>query len=339
MASRELEKKSMVGNLVTGGSGFLGGHLVEALVARGEKVRALVRPTSKTAHLESLGVELAYGDLTDVQSLRTATQGMERVYHCAALAADWGAWETFQAANVTGVGNLLEAALEAGVGRFIHVSTTDIYGYPDYPADETAPYQPRGWQYGDTKIEGERLVWAYYHQHGLPITVVRPANIYGPRSTSFVLEIVELLKQNGMVHIGKECKPAGLAYVTNVVDVLLRAADSESSVGQAYNVSDGSDITWRQYVNQLAEITGMPSPSVVIPYRLAYLAGWAMEKAYGALRIENRPLLTRMFAELFGTHQGFSINKARRELGYEPRVDFDEGLRRVEVWLRQTGSI
>jgi nucleoside-diphosphate-sugar epimerase len=325
-------------NLVTGSSGFLGSHLVEALVARGERVRVLVQTTSKIAHLESLGVELAYGDLTDVQSLRTATQGIEHVYHCAALAADWGTWEAFHTANVTGVRNLLEAALEAGVSKFIHVSTTDVYGHPDYPADETAPYRLRGWSYGDTKIEGERLVWAYYQQHGLPIAVVRPASIYGPRSTTFVLEIVELLKSGGMAHIGRGGRPAGLAYVTNVVDLLLRAADSERSIGQAYNAADGLDVTWQQYVDRLAEILGVPSPRVVIPYRLAYLAGWAMEKTYGALRIGTRPLLTRMAAEVFGTHQGFPIDKARRELGYKPKVGFDEGMRRVEAWLHQTGS-
>ena len=252
-------------NLVTGGSGFLGSHLVEALLARGEKVRALVRPTSKTVHLASLGVELAYGDLSDVQSLRTATRDVERVYHCAALAADWGTREAFHAANVTGVRNLVEMSLEAGVNKFVHVSTTDVYGHPDYPADETAPYRLRGWHYGDTKIEGEQLVWAYHRQHGLPVTVVRPVNIYGPRSTTFVLEIVELLKSGSMVHIGSGRKPAGLAYVTNVVDVMLRAADSESSVGQAYNTSDGSDVTWRQYVDRLAEIVGVSSPRIVIP--------------------------------------------------------------------------
>jgi nucleoside-diphosphate-sugar epimerase len=326
-------------NLVTGGSGFLGSHLVAALLARGEKVRALVRPTSKTVHLASLGVELAYGDLSDVQSLRTATRDVERVYHCAALAADWGTREAFHAANVTGVRNLVEMALEAGVNKFVHISTTDVYGHPDYPADETASYRLRGWHYGDTKIEGEQLVWAYHRQHGLPLTVVRPVNIYGPRSTTFVLEIVELLKSGSMVHIGSGRKSAGLAYVTNVVDVMLRAADSESSVGQAYNTSDGSDVTWRQYVDRLAEIMGVSSPRIVIPYRLAYLTGWAMEKIYGALRIEARPLLTRMTAELFGTDQAFPIDKARRELGYEPGVDFDEGIRRVEAWLRQIGPV
>ncbi|MCK4787404.1 MAG: NAD-dependent epimerase/dehydratase family protein, partial [Desulfobacteraceae bacterium] len=102
-------------NLVTGGSGFLGSHLVETLVARGENVRALVRPTSNKALLETLGVELAYGNLNDIQSLRAAMRGIERVFHSAAFATDWGSWETFRCANVTGVSNLLETALEAGV--------------------------------------------------------------------------------------------------------------------------------------------------------------------------------------------------------------------------------
>ncbi len=325
--------------LVTGGSGFLGSHLVEALVARGAAVRALVRPTSRVDHLRGLGVELVQGTLEDAHSLQAVAQGVERVYHCAALAADWGAWEAFRAANVTGVRNLLEAALAAGVGKFVHVSTTDVYGHPDAPVDETAPYRLRGWPYGDTKIEGESLVWDYHREHNLPVTVVRPANVYGPRSTSFVIEIVDLLKSGTMIHIGDGHNPAGLAYVTNVVDVILRAGDSETSVGRAYNVSDGSRVTWRQYVDRLAEIVDVPSPRVVVPYRLAYAIGWAMERVYGALRIQARPLLTRMAAELFGTDQGFSIERARRELGYEPQVGFGEGMRRVGAWLRETGAI
>ena len=326
--------------LVTGASGFLGSHLAEALVARGERVRALVRPTSKIAYLQSLGVELAYGDLTDEQSLRTALQVIERVYHCAALVADWGdSWAAFRAANVTGLRSLLAAATAVGVHRFIHVSTSDVYGYPDHPVDETAPYRLRGWPYGDTKIEGEQLVWAYHHEHGLPITIVRPVTVYGPRSIPFVVEIVALLKRGSMAYIGGGRKPAGLGYVTNVVDLLLRAADSERSLGQAYNASDGSNITWRQYVGRLAAIVGAPNPRLVIPYRPAYLAGWAMERFYAALRIKARPLLTRLAVELMGTDQAFTIDKARRELGYEPAVDFDEGMRRVEVWLRERNAV
>lgn len=205
---------------------------METLVARGEKVRVLVRPTSKVAYLESLKVELVYGYLNNIQSLRKAIRNIERVYHCAALAADWGIWERFRSTNLTGVHNLLEATLEVGVRKFIHVSNTDVYGKPDYPADETTPYRLRSWPYGDTKIEGEQLVWTYFKKHHLPVTIVRPVNISGPRSITFVSDIVELLKSVSMIHIRNGGKPTGLAYVTNVVDVIIRAADNKHSVGQ-----------------------------------------------------------------------------------------------------------
>ncbi|HVO37847.1 MAG TPA: NAD-dependent epimerase/dehydratase family protein [Spirochaetia bacterium] len=326
-------------SLVTGASGFLGGHLAEALVRRGEKVRALVRRTSNTAHLQGLGVELVLGDLGDTASLRSAARGVDRVYHCAGLVSDWGTWEAFHAANVTGVANVLEAARDASVARLIHISTTDVYGYPDRPADETAPHIKRGWPYGDTKIDGERLVWDFSRRSGLPVTVIRPDSIYGPRSTSFVVEIVSLLRKGSMMHVGRGDQPAGLAYVGNVVDLILLAADSEKSIGQAYNAADGSDVTWRQYVRRLAEIVGVPDPRTTIPYRPAYALGWTMEKVYSLFGVKSRPLITRMAVEIFGTDLGFPVEKARRELGYEPRVGLDEGMRRVESWLRSTGIL
>lgn len=326
-------------NLVTGGTGFLGSHLVESLLARGEPVRALVRPGSNTVLLEQLGVELVTGSLDHRDTLNAATVGVNRVYHCAALAADWGPWAAFETANVRGVRNLLDASLAAGIEKFIHISTTDVYGHPDYPVDEQAPYRLRGWPYGDTKIRGEQLVWDYHRQHDLPVTVIRPVNIYGPRSMTFVGEIVELLQKGKMVHIGVADKPAGLAYVGNVVDLILLAADANNSVGQAYNASDGSTVSWRTYVNLLADISSVPEPRIAIPRRLGYGLGWAMEKGYGLLNIRLRPLLTRMAVELFATNQGFPIDKASRELDYEPRVEFSAGMEKVETWLRETGTI
>ena len=317
----------------------MGSHLVEALVKRGEQVRVLVRPTSKTEHLEQLGVELYLGDLDDIHSLRRATQDIDIVYHCAALAADWGSWEKFDKINVAGTRNLLQAALGRRVDKFIHISTTDVYGYPNSPVDETAPFRFRGWPYGDTKIKAEETVWEYYHQKGLPISVVRPVNIYGPRSTTFVLEIAGLLKKKGMVHIGNGLKSAGLVYVTNVVDVMLLVADNDISIGQAYHASDGSNVTWPQYVNRLADIIGAPHPRISIPYRPAYIIGWLMEKIYRTLAVKTRPLLTRMAVEFLETDHGFSIEKSQKDLNYTPIVDFEEGMQHVKDWLLQIGFI
>ena len=325
--------------LVTGGTGFLGGHLVEALAKRGEQVRVLARPGSKTEHIDQLGIEIIQGDLGDIPSLKKATRDVEFIYHCAALAADWGSWEDFEKINVVGTRNLLQAAVEGAVNKFIHISTTDVYGYPNSRVDETAPFRFRGWPYGDTKIKAEQSVWDYHRQHGLPVTVVRPLNIYGPRSTTFVLEIAELLKNGKMVHIGKGHKSAGLVYVTNVVDVILLAAENDISNGRAYHASDGSNVTWPQYVNGLADIIGAAHPKISLPYRPAYFIGWLMENIYGALAVKSRPLLTRMAVELVGTDQGFSIEKAQKELNYTPKVDFENGMQLVENWLKRIGII
>ena len=142
-----------------------------------------------------------------------------------------------------------------------------------------------------------------------------------------------------MVHIGNGLKSAGLAYVTNVVDVILLTAGSDISIGQAYNASDGSNVTWRQYVNRLADIIGVPHPIITLPYKPAYIIGWLMEKIYGALAAKNRPLLTRMAVELVGTDQNYSIAKARKDLNYKPNVDFEKGMQDVKNWLCQIGYI
>ena len=325
--------------LVTGGSGFLGGHLVEALVKRGDGVRALVRCTSDTKHLNLPGVELFPGDIGDIHSLRKAIKHIDIVFHCAAIAADWGSWEEFENVNVFGTRNILQAALEERVKKFLHVSTTNVYGWPNSIVDEKAPFRSRGWPYGDTKIRAEQAVWEHHRKYGLPISVIRPLNIYGPRSTTFVLEIADLLKKGSMLHIGKKDKAAGLVYVTNVVDVMLMAADKDISIGQAYHASDGSDISWTQYVNCLADIIGTPHPRITIPYRPAYVIGWLMEKIYRALAVQSRPLLTRMAVEVFATDQGFSVEKAQRDFNYTPKVRFEEGMQRVKDWLIDVGYI
>jgi oxidoreductase len=326
--------------LVTGGSGFLGSHLVDRLSSLGENVRVLVRSTSNIEHLKRVkNVEVVYGDLGDVQSLEKATAGIEYIFHCAALASDWGSWNDFYHVNVECLRNLLNVLVNCNIKRLIHISTTDVYGYPNYPADEDAPYKSRGIPYCDTKIAGEKLVWQYFKKHKLPVTVIRPVNIYGPRSITFGYDIAKLLKDGSMVHISNGNKPAGLAYVGNVVDAIILTAENKASIGHAYNISDGSHVTWRKYVNRLAKITGLSKPKIVIPYKLAYMTGWIMEKYYGAFSIKGKPLLTRMAAELFGTNQGFPIKKAKQELGYKPKVDFDEGMYKTKFWLRESKLI
>jgi nucleoside-diphosphate-sugar epimerase len=321
-------------SLVTGASGFIGGHLVHALVASGDQVRILVRPSSDLRHVASLDVDRRVGDLTDPRSLRTAIAGMDRVFHCAAVVSDWGAPAVFRAVNVKGTENLLAAALEARVQRFVHVSSTDVYGHTGHLATEDAPFRYRGWPYGDTKIDAEKAVWAYAGR-GLPVTVVRPATVYGPRA-GIVIEIAKLLRQKEMVFIGTGETDVGLCYVENLTTALLLASGSDIGLGRAYNVADGLGITWEHFVNRLARFLGQDVLRRRLPYKVAYAAAWVLERWAQILPQPSRPLLTRMSVELLGTPQCFPTLRVRKELGWEPRVDFEEGMRRLEMWMRSS---
>jgi nucleoside-diphosphate-sugar epimerase len=320
-------------DLVTGATGFIGSHLVNSLVEEGRQVRALLRREGDSHALRSIGVEVVHGDITHPDSLPPALEGVDRVFHCAALVSDWGTWDDFRLTNVRGVENMLSAALVAGVRRFLHLSTTDVYGFPRRPGGEDQPYVYRGWPYGDTKIEGEKKVWQFHRNHGLPVTVIRPANVYGVGSRSFVLEIGQLLKQGDMIRLGRGRPSAGLCSVHNLVTCILLAARTENSVGQAYNVTEDSLLSWSEFTDLLAEKAGLPGPRVTLPRRVAYLAGSLMEKMGNPARSSGRPLLTRMAVELFTADQSFSIDKARRDLGYHPTGSAADSMGDMASWL------
>lgn len=321
-------------SLVTGATGLIGSHLVDALVLRGERVRALVRPTSDARRLRALGVEIYIGTLRDNATLMAAAKGVERVYHCAALVSDWGVPEDFEETNVRGVRNVLAAATRAGVSKFVHLSTTDIYGYPGRPAVESEKPSPRGFPYADSKIEGEALVWNHHRTVGLPVCIIRPATVYGPRC-EFVVQLIEALRRRRAVLIDQGQHVAGLTYVGNLVDALILAADSQASVGQAYNITDGSKVTWRQYLDALADLAEVPRATRSYSHDFAYALASAWEVYYHLLGRSQRPFLTRMFVELMGTDHEYPIDKAQRGLGYRPRVSFEEGIKHTGDWLRQ----
>jgi len=326
-----------VADLVTGGAGFIGSHLARALAGGGNRVRILLRPGGRTDRLAGARVAWIEGDLEDRDSLDRAVTGVDRVFHCAALVSDWGDPGAFHAANVRGVANLLAACRDGGVRRLVHLSTTDVYGFPDRPVAETAPYRYRGWPYGDTKIDGEKLVWAEARGSGLAVTVIRPANVYGPGSESFVGEIADRLRTRSMVRIGRP-RPAGLCHVDNLVDCILRAAASPRAVGRAYNVTDGNGMSWATFADLLADALAEPRPRWTLPRPAAYAAAWCAERVHRARGRARRPLLTRMAVEILGTDQSFSIARARRDLGYAPRREAADSMAALARWVKEERS-
>ncbi len=312
--------------------------MAQALVEQGELVRILARTSSNLSHLDGLPIEIVYGSLDDVERINQAAAGCRVIYHCAGAATDWASWKTYYTANVTGVQNMVDAA--AGVGtleRLVHVSTSDVYGFPVQACDETHPLTDIGLPYNRTKIMGERIVWEA-SRGGLPVTVLRPASIYGPRSKDFVFEIAALIMKSQMIVASGGRSRAGLAYVDNVVDCLIRAARAPDALGQAYNVRDETDETWRQYVDALADVLGKPRPRLSLPAGLAFMLARLFEGTYRTLRLTGRPLFTRHAVLVLCRDQGYSVTKAQRELDFESHISFEEGIRRSAAWFLENLS-
>jgi acetylornithine/succinyldiaminopimelate/putrescine aminotransferase/nucleoside-diphosphate-sugar epimerase len=325
--------------LVTGASGFVGGHLAERLVREGYQVRCLVRAGSDTSRLDPLGVELAVGDLTSARSLRRATDGCRYVLHCGALVSDWATVDEISAINVGGTRDLLSASLAASVERFVHFSTTDVYGYPgDAAVDETYQSARFANWYAQTKVDAEAEVRRAASVDGLETVILRPATIYGPRSVDVVGEIAKAIRGRNMVLVGGGRAVAGLVYVENLIDVALLALREDAAPGQAFNVTDGLEVTWRQFTDGLADGLGCPPVRWSMPYWLAHGLGFTMEHGYRAARRATRvrwpPLLSRQAVHVLGRAQRFEAAKARELLGWEPRVSYEDGLQKTVEWLR-----
>jgi len=330
-------------NLVTGGTGLLGSHIIEKLTAAGQPVRALVRRGSDTSVLDGWGVEKAVGDLTDPASLAEAAKGVHTVYHAAAQVGDWGPWGRFVAVTIKGTANMLAAARQAGVKRFLHVSSISSYGHPDGEGlvlDETAPlgmHLHRWSYYSRAKVEAEKLVRAAYARGELAVTIVKPSWLYGPRDRASMPRLIRAVRTGKAKIIGDGRNQLNLTYAGNEAEGCILAATAERAVGQTYNLSNDGEITLEQYLNKIAACLGARPVTRKVPYRLAYGAAFMMELLGHALRRKKPPLVTRYAVWLMGRRCFFSCEKARRELDWQPTVGYDAGIERAVRWCLDNG--
>jgi nucleoside-diphosphate-sugar epimerase len=325
--------------LITGATGFIGGRLAQSMVEQGKQVRCLVRASSDTSALDKLDVEIAVGNLVDAHSLARAAEGCRYVLHCGALVSDWATAEEIVGTNVAGTRNLLQASVDASVQRFVHFSSTDVYGYPGGAAiDEThSPTRFRNW-YAQTKLAAEAEVRRAEGALALGTVILRPATVYGPGSTRVVGEIAKAIRNRSMVLVDGGRAIAGLCYVDNLLDAALLALGHEAARGQTFNVSDGLRVTWREFTDALAQGLGCSPVRWSMPYWLANGIGFSLEHGYRLLRKTTRlttpPLLSRQAVHVLGINQDFSSRRAREVLGWEPRVGYAAGLEATLAWLQ-----
>lgn len=321
--------------LVTGAAGLLGGHMVDALVERGERVRAFVRADDDGARLARLGVDVRRGDLRDRAAVRAAVAGVEVVHHCAARTGPWGPEADHRAVNVYALKALVDAALAAGVRRILHVSSITVHGNDiGGSAGEDARLRQEPNPYSRSKVAGERMLGRLIAERGAPITIVRPGWMYGPRDTASFARFAAMIERGRMVVIGDGDNHVPLIYARDVAEGMALAGATPQAAGRVYLLVNDEPVTQRHYLDAIANALGVDAPRRRIPYRVALALGAAAEWAGHVTRRAQPPPLMRYGVQLLGGENRFDITRARRELGFAPRTSLVEGVRLSVAWYR-----
>jgi nucleoside-diphosphate-sugar epimerase len=313
---------------ITGATGLVGSHAAEEALRRGHRVKALVRASSDTRWLDRWGVEKVPGDLENADSLKGGCAGADWVFNCAAKVGDWGTLAEFRRLNVEAFRLLLDAAVGAGVRRFVHVSSLGVYeGRDHFGTDETvAPARQSLDAYTRSKVEAEELALDYFCERHLPVSVVRPGFIYGPRDRTVLPKLLDALRRGRFFYFGSGDQVLNSIYVKNLVQGIFLAAEAPGAVGEVFNLTDGERVTKRQFVGRVAELAGLKPPRRKIPlwlaWRLAVLMEWSARRRNSPVP----PLVNRARYKFLGLNLDYSIEKARRVLGYDPKYTTAEGL-------------
>jgi nucleoside-diphosphate-sugar epimerase len=323
--------------LVTGATGFTGGHLAATLARRGETVRALVRPRSRArfdrSPLPALGVQAVDGDLGDPASVRHAADGVEVVYHIAATYREAGQPDSaYRAINVGGTRNLLEAARAGGARRLVHCSTGGVHGHiANPPGTEDAPFNP-GDIYQETKLEAEQLAREFGRETGFDVVVARPIGIYGPGDTRF-LKMFRGLARGNFPMLGSGRAFYHLTYIDDLVEGFRLCGTVPGAKGRTYILAGPRFTTLEELVALVAKELQVRPPRIHWPVWPFWTAGLLCELVCVPLRIE--PPLYRRRVDFYTKSRAFDTARARSELGFAPKIDLEEGIHRTAEWYRE----
>lgn len=323
---------------ITGANGLVGSRVARHAVDAGYRVRAVVRPNSDRSLLEGVHVEYAEGELSKPESLESSIMDADVVVHTAAHIGDWGPADKYRAINVIALEHLLSAVERAGrLDRWIQISSLGVYPARDhYGTDESLPPDVEGLDgYTRTKAEAEVLINHHIRERGLRACILRPGFIYGAGERHSIPRVMEKFAEGKMKFIGKGDKVLNNIYVGNLADATMLAIETDESLGETFNIRDERLVTREEYINTIADYLGKPHPSHV-PEWVARLAVGPIEWIAKARGATEAPLLTGARIKFMTLNLDFSIAKAKRVLGYQPRVDFREGI--IEALDYATGK-
>lgn len=323
--------------LVTGGTGFLGAHVVRALLDVGHIVRVLARDPARAPFVPSERgvVECMRGDLRDAPSVHAAAVGVDALVHAGALSAAWGAAREFHATNVTGTEHVLAACRAHGVRRLVHISSPSVVfnGRDQHGLTEAAPYAQRFLAvYSLTKKLAEERVRCA----GVPFVILRPKALFGPGDRSLLPKLIELARARRLVQIGDGDNQVDLTFVSNAVDAVLAALESDRALGRTYHVTNGEHVRLWDTIREVLRACELDPRLRSVPFGAAWTLARALE--WRARVFGGEPRLSRYTVAILARTQTYDIRAAREDLGYRPRVTIAEGLERTLSGLREGAS-
>jgi len=322
--------------LITGATGFIGGQLAERLIARGMRPRLLVRNSSRLKPAIAAAAEIIMGDLADLPALRAAVQNAGTIFHCAANVKIWDRWENYLAANVEGVRNLLQAIEQEGVprGRFVHLSTVDVYGFPPRACDESAPSDGGAFGYGRSKALGEQELREGAQRLNLSYVILRPTNVMGPQG-QFIQRIGHELRAGLMLKINRGRADCGFLYIENLLDCMLWAASATTADRECFNVRDPETVSWARFIKDFRG--GIAGRGVVLdlPYGVVNAAAVLLEAPWRMLGLQREPLLHRLLVRIFGRTCGHDTSRLAAAGAPSGAIPYAEAMRRSIAWYRE----
>ncbi len=326
--------------LITGVTGFVGSHIAEACQKRNIPTVTIARSTSDLRWPRQFGCEIVEGDITDPAVIKRAMEGVNVVVHSAAKVGDWGPVEDYRQVNVQATALLCEEAKARKVDRFVHLSSLGVYEARDhFGTDESVPTPEKHIDgYTQTKMEAEKVALGYHTAYQVPVAVLRPGFVYGTRDRTVLPKLLENLRAGRVRYLGSGDQQMNTIHVLNIVDAIFLAIENPHAVGQIYNLTDDEVVSKKIFMETVADTAGLPRPTRHVPLGVAKVLARVMEGVARLRKAKQAPLITQARIKFLGLNLGYSCEKIKRELGYQPKVKFAEGMPEAVRWVLENSG-